>query len=80
MEERLLLRGIALERAYIVARHHQYAIAVEPHLADPPLSLQDQATVTAGVATELVILQPLVQITFAGEAVDSLGQGYRFPS
>jgi len=77
VEERLLLRRVALERADVPVGDHERAAAVEPDLADAALAIRDEAAVAAGVATDLVSGKPLVELALAGEGVDALGEGYR---
>src|SRR3989304_5156134 len=74
VEERLLLRRVALERADVPVRDHERAAAVEPHLADAALAIEHEAAMAAGVAADLASGKPLVELTLAGEGVDPVGE------
>src|SRR3989304_751124 len=77
VEERLLLRRVALERADVPVRDHECAAAVEPHLADAALAIEHEATMAAGVAADLASGKPLVEVTPPGEGVNPVGEGNR---
>ena len=74
MEERLLLDGIALQRAEVIVRNEQRAAAIEPHPANPVVSVKNQAAVSAGVAAHFVVGKFLVQLAFFRESRQRIAQ------
>jgi hypothetical protein len=75
VEERLLLDGIALHPADVAVGHAQPAPFVEADLADPDRTFRQRTTMTARVAAQTAVGEPVVELTLARRVREELGQG-----
>ena len=72
VEKRLLLDGVALDAADVAPGDVESPAAVEAHLANARLSLQNGTLVAAGIAPDAGAIQRLPQHAF----LDMLGQDF----
>ena len=72
MEERFFLDRIEGKGADIIFRNVENAAAVEPDATDPFPPLTNFAPVSAGVAEEFPVGEPLVEFARFGQTLESL--------
>src|SRR5690242_4905034 len=75
VEEGLLLDGIALHAANVSPGHIELAALVVADLADSGLALKNRTAMPAGEATDAMVVDFLVQISFANIFIHDIAKG-----
>jgi hypothetical protein len=75
MKEWFLFDGIQLKSSYVSVRHEQLTGSVESDPANTIEAVENDATVPAGVASQLSVLQGFVEFTLRCERLQNILEG-----
>lgn len=75
MEEWFLLNGVALHSPHVAPGNVKLASCIEPDFADPRLTFRNGTAVAAGIATNAIAIDRLVQLALADILIENFAKG-----